>query len=271
MSRRDFRKMHGAGNDFIVAADPDGAWPRDPDAIRRLCDRRRGIGADGLILLSPGTEKGDADLAMAFFNSDGSRAGMCGNGLRCAALFAHRHLGAPCGLRIATDAGVLTAAVLPEGNQVRIGIPVLAPPRPVSVAQWRGWLLDTGVPHLVIPVDGPRLAGLDITAVAPGLRHHAQFAPDGCNVDFIAPGKPGDPVPIRTFERGVEAETLACGTGIAAAAIALAAFTDHCSPLAFRTAGGDLLTVEIAAAPGTVPESVALTGPAIEAFAGMLP
>jgi diaminopimelate epimerase len=271
MPGRDFRKMHGAGNDFIVAADPDGAWPRDPDSIRHLCDRRRGIGADGLILLSPCPDPGAADLAMAFFNCDGSRAGMCGNGLRCAALFAHLHLGSPGELRIATEAGVLAAAVLPDLARVRIEIPVLVTPRPVAIDPFRGWFVDTGVPHLVIALEGRQLADLDVVATAPPLRHHPRFAPAGCNVDFIAPGRPGDPIPIRTYERGVEAETLACGTGIAAAAVALAAFTDHRPPLAFRTAGGDLLQVDLPQARGIAPGSVSLVGPAAETFAGILP
>jgi diaminopimelate epimerase len=266
MTSLRFSKMHGAGNDFIVASDPDSLWPRDPGFIRRICDRRRGIGADGLILLAPARNPALADLAMAFFNCDGSRADMCGNGLRCAALYAHVHMDTPCELRIATDVGVLAASVLPEADGVRIQIPVLAPPRPVDVPPYHGWFVNTGVPHLVIPID-VGLAELDIAAVAPPLRHHPRFAPAGCNVDFVNP-LPDKPVFIRTFERGVEAETLACGTGIAAAALALAAASAHPVPLLFQTVAGDILAVDVSASPHQRGH-VQLTGPAVEVFTGL--
>jgi diaminopimelate epimerase len=261
--------MHGAGNDFIVAADPGHRGTRDPGFVRHACSRRLGIGADGLILLAPAPDPAIADLSMTFFNCDGSRADMCGNGLRCAALFAHSHMNTPCELRIATDAGILAATVFPETGRVRIQIPVLAPPRPVDIPPYRGWFVNTGVPHLVIPFDAD-LSSLDLAAIAPPLRHHAQFAPAGCNVNVIADDRvPGHPIGIRTFERGVEAETLACGTGIAAAALALATFTAHRSPLSFQTFTGERLDVDIPAASHPL-EHVLLTGPAVEVFTGTL-
>lgn len=260
-----FSKMHGAGNDFVVTA---AVLPRDRAFVRHLCDRRRGIGADGLILLSPASL--GTDLAVTFFNCDGSPAEMCGNGLRCAALYAHLRMHAAREQRIATEAGILAAIVMPELDRVRIQIPVLAPPRSVTVAGHSGWFVNTGVPHLVIPCLG-QLADLDLAQVAPPLRHHPSFAPAGCNVSFIVPGNcPEDPVAIRTFERGVEAETLACGTGIAAAALALAVAGQVLPPITFVTTTGDLLDVDFPTATTMIPGYVSLTGPATEVFAGTL-
>ncbi len=272
-----FRKMHGAGNDFIVVRDDAGAFPdRDAAGIARLCAPHVGIACDGLILLRPPTVPGSADFRMVFVNPDGSPAGMCGNGARCAALFAYEEGLAPASMRIETAAGLHTADILP-GSRVRIGFPPTVNPVPetitlplsqtlvslVSADDLEVHFLDTGVPHAVIPVPLDRLPSLDLPRLGSWVRHHPAFAPAGTNVDFIArPADPSAPIPIRTYERGVEAETLACGTGITAAALVAMHLGWTDSPATLATPSGCRLLVT--AAPPT------LTGPAATIYTATL-
>ena len=189
-----FAKISGSGNDFILIHDEEEEFPDAPDLIRALCHRQLGIGADGLILLRPGVK-------MAYYNSDGYPAAMCGNGLRALARF-RRHLG------FDEESYVITTPVgshRVEGDAVEIGRPrdmVLNS----AVDDWTVHTVNTGVPHAVIfseEVDFKRL------------RHHKRFWPEGVNVN-AARLLPSGAIKVRTFERGVEAETLACGTGGAA-------------------------------------------------------
>ena len=233
-----FTKMAGTGNDFlIVDARPHtkpgssgrsrgfgvGAWSA---VSRSMCDRHRGVGADGLLVLGPSRR---ADVRMRIFNPDGSEAEMCGNGARCVAGYEVRQQATgnrqQAGLErratIETKAGLLSATV--RGNRVAMrmtaptqlapGLTVKVDGRPVSLG-----FINTGVPHAVVPVN--RLDEVDVPGLGRALRRHRQFAPAGANVDFIEP-HPTRPnrVRVRTYERGVEGETLACGTGVVASAI----------------------------------------------------
>ena len=270
-SNLKFTKMQGAGNDFIVADDTIGSWPRSADFIAGLCDRRRGVGADGLILLSPLAMRSSDDtpsparLKMDFFNSDGGAADMCGNGLRCAALFAVKRLNAASDMLFETGAGELSAEVLSD-NLVRVDIPLRSQPIKITVDGFECCLVDTGVPHLVVEVDD--LSSLDVSTIGCRLRSHPALGSDGANVDFVDFSV--DPRAIRTFERGVEGETQACGTGVAAAAVCAAFFSGKRPPLDFKTVGGDILSVDFSWDEGIVPNetSLYLTGPSVEVFSG---
>ena len=239
-----FYKMTGSGNDFVVL---DGRstrpeqWPAE--RIVALCDRRGGIGADGLVILTP--EEDDA-VRMTFFNSDGSRAAMCGNAALCSArLAAHLELGPASGIRLLTDAGVVDTRCLDHGARAEIRLPDAVVPKPVpAIAPGPGeraiWLGTVGVPHLVVLVDDVR--SVEVVDRGRPLRWHPAAGDEGANVNFVSDSAaPGDPWLIRTFERGVEGETLACGTGTVAAALALSA---HCGlplPLEFMSWGGEPL------------------------------
>ncbi len=260
-----FSKMHGAGNDFIAACEDKERWPTTPAFIQKICNRHRGIGADGLILLSSDSQ--NADAKMRFFNCDGSSAEMCGNALRCAGLFAFRHIKKQRELLFETEAGILLVEIITE-NIVRIELPVLE--------DFSEYILDgkklckgnTGVPHAVSFVDDAEK--IDITREGPAIRFHKLFAPEGANANFISfPKKESDPIKIRTYERGVEAETLACGTGIAAAAICANKFASKKSPMRFIAKDKDILSVELIINENIV-RKVKLSGPTVEVFEGKL-
>ena len=258
--------MNGAGNDFVVVDCSESAYVFTADGIRKLCDRKRGIGADGLILLSKSRIPGCAQVVMEFFNCDGSKAELCGNGLRCAALFASEHRLAD-GPRITftTGGGELSAEVL-SASQVRIELPVTEEFEAVGdVLGFTVFKGAVGVPHAVVRMDG--LAGRDdVVRIGRELRRHEAFAPAGANVDFIEFGQDfRDPVTIRTYERGVEDETLACGTGVASCAAVLAKFFHAPRDLAFLTRSGDILRTHL---PDGDARKIILTGPAVETYRG---
>lgn len=286
-----FAKFHGAGNDFILVDDPEAAFP-DPDAafIARLCARRTGIGADGLILLRPSTPDGAAAARMCFFNSDGSRAALCGNGLRCLAFFTYLQRRAPAAMRLQTDAGLLSAELLslepvsgaagdapPAVASVRVQLPPPADERlslslDFGDASFQLHHLDTGVPHAVhflAPADPSVLAAFPLATFGPFVRHHALFAPAGANIDVCLPIPPST-LHIRTYERGVEAETLACGTGATAAACLAArlGLLDPTRPITVLPALGTPLVVT---PPTAASPSPYLLGPAHLAYAATAP
>jgi diaminopimelate epimerase len=260
-----FVKMHGAGNDFVVVDRRARALP-EPLAswVARVCDRRRGVGADGVLLLEPDPE---LDFAMAYYNADGGRAEFCGNGARCVARFAlDLGLGGGGAVRFRTDAGPQRAMRGADGRiALGFGRVAGAAPGPAVEAAGRrfeGVSLRPGVPHYVVEVAA--VAGVPVAEWGAALRRHAAFGPAGTNVDFVA-ALGSDRVAMRTFERGVEAETLACGSGAIAAAL-WAAGRGAGSPVRVLTAGGDELEVAFDAAPGGW--DVTLTGPAEVAFRG---
>jgi len=264
-----FVKMHGAGNDFVMVDGrrlPPGGL--DGPRIAALCDRRRGVGADGLIVVSPAD---GADFAMAYYNADGGEAEMCGNGARCAVAFARALglvAGATCTFRTRSGpvegrlAGDEVEVTLTPPRAVRTGLAVKDSPFPEH------HFADTGVPHLVVPVSDA--GAVDVARWGPFLRRHPAFAPAGTNVDWVSPpARPGGPWRLRTFERGVEDETLACGTGAAAAALLLCRLGRAAAPVSLLARGGDVLTVSVEETTGG--PRLRLRGPAVVAFAGEVP
>ncbi len=267
----EFVKMHGAGNDFVVCDNTSGVWAICPDLVRAVCSRRRGIGADGMIVMSAQRNLRPSPrhtIKVSFFNCDGTVADMCGNGLRCAAVFARQHMNAGDSPVFATASGSLYTELVADGL-VKIQIPMLGEPRKIEICRHSGFLVNTGVPHVIIPCDDT--SSVDIEREGRAIRHSTELAPEGANVNFISmPEKKGEPVQIRTYERGVEAETFACGTGIAAAAVALRTFCSFRSPVEFLTIDDELLRVDFCGGDGSSPEAIRvfLTGPVVEVFSG---
>ena len=238
-------KMTGSGNDFVLL---DGrtacaeAWPAD--RIAALCHRRDGVGADGLVILAP---EAPGSVRMVYWNADGSRAAMCGNAALCSARLAvHLELVPPGDLCLMTDAGVVRARASRGGDQAEIGLPdvqvasEVAGLAPSAGERWIAFA-EVGVPHLVVRVDD--IEGLDLLGRGRSLRSDPRVGPAGANVNFVSPGAAGDPWLIRTYERGVEGETLACGTGTVAAGLALALRGEASLPVEFRSRGGQPLLV----------------------------
>jgi diaminopimelate epimerase len=261
----EFAKMHGAGNDFIMIDDRRKRFDDSPELIAALCEQHRGIGADGLILIR---DSGNADFRMRYFNRDGGEAEMCGNGARCAALFALEQGVAKEKMSFETGAGTVDAEVLERG--VRIGIGEVRGLR-LGLA-----LVDniseihfaiSGVPHAVAIVDDTRgFSEDDFIRTARVVRYHTEFAPNGANFN-LAQVLGRNKLAYRTYERGVEAETQACGTG----AVAVAVITSHLglteSPVTCETSGGDSLVIDFERT-GDGAGNCRLTGPAVVAFTG---
>jgi len=268
MARVQFTKMEGAGNDFLAVdgrSQPLAAADYGRFAAR-YCRRRRGVGADGLLVLLEAREPG-YDFAMRFFNPDGSEAEMCGNGARCIALFAHRLGAAGRRMRFQTVAGPVEASITAGG--VRLLMPPVPAPeeREVEAAGRRHLLYFTtcGVPHAVLPVE--ELETVDVAGLGAAIRYHPAFQPAGTNANFIEKAA-GDTLRLRTYERGVEAETLACGTGACSAAAVAVGRLGLRPPVRVLTRGGDALLIHLEEAEdGSFPR-VELEGPAVEVFRG---
>lgn len=270
-----FLKMQGAANDFVVIDHRRPVLPEEEDRraalLRRMCDRRRGVGADGVLLLEPST---GADFAMRYFNADGLPADFCGNGARCLALLAlDLGLGNGGEVRFETAAGLQRGRRAPDGRAIELLFGTVEAAGPVErVAaldrSFAGRRARTGVPHFVVPVE--RVQEVPVREWGAALRRHAAFGEAGTNVDFVARLGPSR-IAMRTYERGVEDETLACGSGAMASALWAVAEGDR-APVTVVTAGGDELTVALSA---TAPAAnaaeryeVRLTGPAEVAFRG---
>jgi diaminopimelate epimerase len=244
MNQVAFHKMNGSGNDFIIIDNRRRGLPMsDPGEFAvRVCRRKVSAGADGLILVENAST---ADFKWRFFNSDGSVAEMCGNGARCVARFAYRQ--EICGptMTFETLAGIIRARV--SDSRVKVTLP-----KPVSlkldyeISLEQGPLLvssvNTGVPHVVVPVDDPEQP--DVLALGREIRFHPHFSPAGTNVNFVSPGQGGS-LNIRTYERGVEGETLSCGTGTVAAALVGVSRGEVASPVPVVTRSGETLTVHV--------------------------
>ncbi len=266
--KRVFTKMHGAGNDFILVDDSEGTWSRSPDFIAGICDRHLGVGGDGVIYLC---RAGDDDvIRMDYYNSDGSGA-VCGNGLRCAASFAYGK-GLSGGKRKMTflaGGNLLTAEVKDDkGTSIRTELLVTEPFRKYELENsevvYKG---GVGVPHLVKAV--PDAERIDLCREGRRLRFHERFQPEGANVDFVFFEKKDRPAVVRTYERGVEDETLACGTGCASTAVVLHQFFGFPEKLSILSRGGDILEIEIMKECNIL-KGVFLTGPAVTVFEGEL-
>lgn len=263
-----FWKMNGAGNDFVIIDHRQPLIPQElkPEFARRVCRRKFSVGADGLFLIEPSDK---ADFRWRFFNADGSEAEMCGNGARCVARFAYMHGIAAARMRFETLAGIVDATVADTQVTIRMTSPhSFRFDRQVEVGGQLFMVhsVDTGVPHAVIFVDD--IATTDVIGLGRQLRHHPAFAPAGTNVNFV--GRTGEGLRIRTYERGVEDETLACGTGVVAGALIAAAKGMADSPMAMLTAGGVALTVQFTGTKGGEVDQVLLKGPAHLAYKGEL-
>ncbi len=248
-------KHHGAGNDFLVLVDLDDRQALGPGAVRTLCDRRLGVGADGLIRIVAGSE--GADLTMDLTNADGGTAEMSGNGMRCLAQAAVRAgLVRPPAFTVATPGGVrvveyrVAAGAGPDWASVDMGEAHLGRAWPIGGVADRARLVDVGNPHLVLVVEDP--AETEVAALGPALQ--GEF-PDGVNVEFIAVGPVADSLVLRVWERGV-GETLACGTGSVAAAAAAHDWGLVGTTVEVRNPGGTL-SVELG------PDAAALSGPVV--------
>jgi diaminopimelate epimerase len=221
----EFYKMSGSGNDFIIIDNRSGVFSFSdiPLAVSKLCRRGLSVGADGLILLVETDDKG-LDFAWEFYNADGSKASMCGNGARCATRLAY--LLGISGRKIAflTSVGKIEAEVKSEGR-VKLGMESptnirLDQSLDVDGRKIRYHFATAGVPHVVIEVKGlgEDIEDIDVGGLGGKIRYHPDFSPEGTNVNFVSVGE-DKIVKIRTYERGVEGETMACGTGAVTAAI----------------------------------------------------
>jgi diaminopimelate epimerase len=264
----EFTKMNGAGNDFVLVDNRAGNLKLTPEQVVRLCDRHRGIGADGLMLLVP-ARTGQADWAWDFYNSDGSVAEMCGNGARCFARYVQKTVGMNRNFNFETAAGIIAASfngnlvtvnlTRPKDLQLNQTVPLASGPATIHS-------LNTGVPHAVLYVpDADRAMVLQL---GPEIRRHAHFGPRGTNVNFVQVlGK--NHIRVRTFERGVEGETLACGTGVSASVMISARVHGFTSPVKVQVQGGDQLEVSFTEVNGAF-DNVRLTGPADFVFTGRI-
>ncbi len=257
--------MNGAGNDFVMVDNRDGLHSLSCEQIARLCDRHRGIGADGLIAL-----EGSPELPrMRYYNADGGEAEMCGNGARCFSRFTARLLALTAGtLSLQTEVGILAAELLPD-DRVRLR---MSEPHSLQLAHSLRVLdrdlevhsLNTGVPHAVTFVQN--LEETPVFELGRALRQHRRFAPAGTNANFVKILAPGS-LSIRTYERGVEDETLACGTGVVASALIHHHLSKAPSPISVQVHGGETLEVGFQMQNGQ-PEAVTLAGPADFVFTG---
>jgi diaminopimelate epimerase len=244
---RTFYKMSGSGNDFVMVdatREPADQFV-EPAAVQAICARATGIGADGIVLLQPSRV---ADFRMTYLNSDGSPADLCGNASLCSTRLASELgiLDTASGreFRMETDAGVLGIRLLDDSPEVDLqpvtDIRARLPFRLESAERWIGYAL-AGVPHLVVRVDD--VSTVDVVGRGRPLRHEASL-PNGANVNFVSPDASGG-WRIRTFERGVEGETLACGTGSVATAILLADAGEATDRVSLTTRSGRLLKVRL--------------------------
>jgi len=260
-----FTKMNGAGNDFILIDNRAGDVHLDRSQIAHLCDRHRGIGADGILLLEKATNH--ADFRMRYFNADGGEAEMCGNGARCFARFANQVAEAQTKISFETPAGVISAELvgdlvtlqMTKPNDLRLDIEL-----PVANENKTVHFINSGVPHVVIPI--PRIDDVDVRREGSAIRYHKMFLPKGANVNFIEKRGPNK-IAVRTYERGVEDETLACGTGIVAGALIFAATANANGPISVIARGGDELQVGFEKIANQF-RDVTLTGPAEFVFEG---
>ena len=267
-----FYKMNGAGNDFIVIDNRDLSIDLDAQTIEALCDRHRGIGADGLLAVEPAQH--GADYRFRYYNADGGEAEMCGNGARCFGRFT-AHLGDGVAERVTfeTIAGTLAADMVGENVRIAMSEPTdlkLNTPTKVTGLNSTIHFINTGVPHAVsyLP-DTDALDALDVFGIGRAIRRHEDFAPAGTNANFATVLSPGH-IRIRTYERGVEDETLACGTGMVACALIHHLLTDAPSPIKVDVAGGDTLEIGFEKSGAQSFSNVTLTGPADFVFEGKI-
>jgi diaminopimelate epimerase len=262
-----FTKMNGAGNDFVMIDNRGGDVRLRPEQIVRICDRHRGVGADGILLLEKGSN--GADFRMRYYNRDGGEAEMCGNGARCFARFANKVAKAPAEISFQTPAGLIRGELhgelvtlqMSEPKDLRLDLDLTA-----NSAKEHVHFINSGVPHVVVPVF--KVEDVDVRKRGQTLRRHKEFSPAGANVNFIEKRGPKE-ILVRTYERGVEDETLACGTGVVASALIFAASEKVDGPIGITVRSGSELSVDFKRA-GDSFTNVTLTGPAEFAFEGTI-
>lgn len=263
-----FHKMHGGGNDFVLVDNREvGLAPED---IQRwaphVCKRKFGVGADGLIFLEPAPEGDECDYLWRFYNSDGSAAEMCGNGARCAARLAYELGLAGEKQALRTMAGPIRAVVFPDTDQVKVQMtdprdPALDVTLEVNGAPLRLHFVNTGVPHAV--VIGDDVSVVDVRGLGRVIRGHDHFAPAGANVNFVQVADKAR-ILLRTYERGVEDETFACGTGAAAAVYVTHSLGLTGPEVEVTTSGGEILQISIQK------DTVFLQGKAVKVSSGVM-
>jgi diaminopimelate epimerase len=245
-----FYKMQGSGNDFVLIDNHSLqlSVSQMPGWAGRICRRAFGVGADGLIFLEPAPEDQIIHYRWHFYNADGSRAEMCGNGSRCAAWLAHRLGLAPAEHVLGTDAGPVRAAVDEHNREVQVQLTTphsFEPDIKLLVGSEQSvtvHMVNTGVPHVVFFSD--QADEVNIRELGPALRYHERFAPQGANVNIVQILE-ADSLYVRTYERGVEDETYACGTGAAAAAFVAHTLGKCKNPVKIRTSGGEELGITL--------------------------
>lgn len=267
--RLQFTKASGAGNDFVLINAVNGPLPLDYAPLARAaCDRHFGVGADGLLVIEPSAR---ADFLMRYYNADGSHGGMCGNGGRCIARFAfiegiagrHQRFEALDYVYEADVAGDGTVRLnMKDPSRFREGIRL----SDGKGGDLEGTFIDTGAPHVVLFSD--EIDALDVGSLGRTLRHDGAFAPGGTNVNFVGTAG-GSTVRIRTYERGVEAETLACGTGSVASALIASGRHALRSPVRVRVRSGEYLVVHFTGERGSW-RDIALEGSAHMLFQGTM-
>ena len=261
-----FSKYSGCGNDFILIDNRDGVFPNDNiPLIRKLCERRTGVGADGIILLENSVI---ADYRMRIYNADGGEAEMCGNGIRCLMKFVHSLEPTRTSCTFQTACGLVKTKLIDEEVEAEMTSPqdiawgVSLPIEDKNLTLHR---LNTGVPHAVIFVE--QLQDHSWMELAPHIRYHSYFGKAGTNVNFAKLER--DTLRLRTYERGVEGETLACGTGATAVALAAAKIYGLSSPVTIYPASGEALQIGF-----TYEDSqfsrVLMRGPALHIYKGEL-
>ncbi|MBP7056069.1 MAG: diaminopimelate epimerase [Candidatus Omnitrophica bacterium] len=262
-----FTKAVATGNDFVIVDNRRSTIPGRLSAFAKsVCDRKYSVGADGLLLVE---SSGSADFKMRIFNSDGSEAEMCGNGSRCIALYAAVKKIAQSKMTIDTMAGKLNAYV--KGQEVKVK---LTDPRDIKwnlclmihKCPYKVNFVNTGVPHTVHFVED--LEKIDVKNLGSHIRYHGEFAPAGTNADFVKIVN-SKKIKVRTYERGVEDETLACGTGAVASAIIAAEAEKMVSPITVETQGGEKLRVHFNLVSGEF-KDVYLEGEAKLVFDGFI-
>ena len=269
MKTISFIKVVGSGNDFILVDARTKRFPeKAPTFARTWCDRKRGIGADGLLVISSSRR---GDVRMRVFNPDGSEASMCGNGLRCVTWYLHTQDHRRNNWKVETGAGVIPTEVV-ESERIRAFVSV---PRNLRLGlsilhqgtryQLHG--VHTGVPHAILFV--PKLDQMDLNSFGSTVRFHRLFQPQGTNVNLVRIDSP-HLISIRTYERGVEAETLACGTGAVASAVIGTALGRLKPPVQVITAGRERLKVGFRQTRKPW-EDLYLEGPARILFEGVVP
>lgn len=265
-----FAKMSGTGNDFIVIDHRQPLIPEQDQAefVSKVCRRMFSAGADGVILIE---NSDNADFSWRFYNGDGSVAEMCGNGARCAARFAYARGIADKQMRFETLAGIIEAEIL-DDNEVSLLMTAPFDYKKGLSVELDGTAKDisfmnSGVPHAVLFVDND--ADIPVKEWGNIVRFHELFQPAGTNANFVQ-ALDGGAIRVRTYERGVEDETMACGTGAVAAAIFAAEKGISASPVSVTTSGGELLRIVFDLQEDGTAENVYLQGPAKIIYIGQL-